>query len=103
MDLLNFYLLAGLVTHKVVGEVMKGHQRQPLRIRIFAGSWIGRLARLAKVWILVVLLAQTLLGDVLPISQHPGSLRALGAALFYSGFTGCRLGASASGRQLDRY
>ena len=63
MDLLNFYLLAGLVTHKVVGEVMKGHQRQPLRIRIFAGSWIGRLARLAKVCILVAVATRVRLGD----------------------------------------
>ena len=85
MDLLHFYLLAGLVAHKVVWEVMKRHQKQPLRIRIFAGSWIVRLARLAKVCILVGLLAQTLLGDVLPISQHPGSLRVFGAALYTVG------------------
>ena len=59
MDLLHFYLLAGLVAHKVVWEVMKRHQKQPLRIRIFAGSWIVRLARLAKICILLALLAQT--------------------------------------------
>ena len=85
MDLLHFYLLAGLVAHKVVWEVMKRHQKQPLRIRIFAGSWIVRLARLAKICILLALLAQTLLGDILPIAPHPDRLRALGVALFTVG------------------
>ena len=85
MDLLHFYLLAGLVAHKVVWEVMKRHQERSLRIRIFAGPWIVRLARLAKVCILFALLAQTLLDDILPITQHPGLLRALGVALFTVG------------------
>ncbi len=85
MDLLNFYLLAGLLVHKVVWELMKRHQRQPLRIRIFAGSWIIRVARLAKIGILIALVAQTLLDDIFPISQHPGPLRALGVALFTVG------------------
>ncbi len=85
MDLLHFYLLAGLVAHKVVWEVMKRHQKQPLRIRILSGSWIVRLARLAKVCILLALLAQTLLDDILPIARHPNLLRALGIALFTVG------------------
>ena len=85
MDLLHFYLLAGLVAHKVVWEVMKRRQKQPLRIRIFAGSWIVRLAGLAKICILFALLAQTLLDDILPIAQHPSLLGALGVALFTVG------------------
>lgn len=77
-------LLSGLVLHKLVWETMKrlspgsGNPKRnvPLKVRLVKGVKIG---------ILLAICAQTLLPDILPISQQPENLRITGLAIFITG------------------
>ena len=81
MDLLRVYFLAGLVAHKAVWEYMKVGRV----VRKTATPPGVLLVKIAKLGILAAILAQCLVGDVLPISQDPFALRVWGGALFTVG------------------
>lgn len=77
---LRAYLLAGLVVHKLVWEV--------LRRRTASGPAVTaplRPIKLVKIALLVAFLAQTVLPPVLPISAEPGFQVVLGTLLFTLG------------------
>lgn len=83
MDWLRLYLLAGLLLHKAVWEILKRRSPtppastpQPLRLR---------LVKAVKIAILLGIVAQTLLPDILPISQAPHQLRLMGTLLYTAG------------------
>jgi protein-S-isoprenylcysteine O-methyltransferase Ste14 len=84
MLLLRIYLLAGLVIHKLIWEALKGRQR-----RTNAQSPTGQPARLllvkiVKIGVLLGIAAQTILPDVLPITQD-STLRFVGVAIYTTG------------------
>jgi protein-S-isoprenylcysteine O-methyltransferase Ste14 len=80
---IRIYLLAGLVFHKAVWEIMKAKQgappakaAPPLKVRLL--SWI-------KIAILVGIVAQTLIPEVLPIAADADQIRAIGVAIYTLG------------------
>jgi protein-S-isoprenylcysteine O-methyltransferase Ste14 len=85
MDLLRIYLLAGLVAHKVVWEILKlrnpeGRARKrsnhPLHLT---------LVKAVKVGILLGLVVQTFVGEVLPIIGDATTSRVVGIGLYTLG------------------
>jgi protein-S-isoprenylcysteine O-methyltransferase Ste14 len=84
MNGLRIYLLAGLLTHKFVWEILKrrdrlpygSRERKPLRVR---------LVKAVKVAILLGIVAQTFLPEVLPIAADPPGLVWAGTAIFTAG------------------
>jgi protein-S-isoprenylcysteine O-methyltransferase Ste14 len=87
--LLKLYLLAGLVTHKVVWEVLK--RKQPLGPTSQQTSaktsepFQMKAVKAVKVAILLGIAVQTLLLDILPISNEPSLLRLAGTLIFTAG------------------
>lgn len=79
MDFLRLYLLAGLVLHKLVWEIMKrkapGGARGPAAVRAV------KLAMLAGI------VAQTLMPDVLPIAAGPAAWRLAGVVIYTAGLS----------------
>lgn len=86
MILLRLYLLAGLIAHKAVWEILKRRKApsaekpapkpQPLTVQ---------LVKTVKVGILLGIVAQTMLPEILPISPEPFSLRVAGIAIYTAG------------------
>ena len=85
LDPIRLYLLAGLVFHKLVWEVLKRRPGGPDE-RMFA-PWpiLLKLLKAAKVGFLLGLAAQTLLPDLLPIAKDPRALRLGGTVAFTAG------------------
>lgn len=85
MTWLRLYLFAGLVAHKAVWEVLK--RRLPPERRKKRGTLplIARLAKVAKVILLLGFLAQPFLPTVLPITAHPFVLELIGGLLYSVG------------------
>jgi protein-S-isoprenylcysteine O-methyltransferase Ste14 len=77
MDFLRLYLLAGLVFHKLVWEIMKrgaaSRPRGPAAVRA------------VKLAILAGIVVQACIPDVLPIAGDPAALRIAGAAIYTAG------------------
>jgi len=85
MDPIRIVLVAGMMVHKAVWEVMK--RTQPVRA---SGPDTGagtskRVLKLVKVGVLVFLVVQALALDLLPIRGAPVWLRWLGLGLFVLG------------------
>lgn len=86
MIFLRLYLLAGLIAHKAVWEILKRRKApsterpapkaQPLAVQLVKG---------VKVAILLGIVAQTMLPEILPISQEPFLLRVAGVAIYTAG------------------
>jgi protein-S-isoprenylcysteine O-methyltransferase Ste14 len=83
--LLRAYLLAGLVGHKVVWEILKRRQGLASGGPTPSRSVLATLLKAAKVAILAFLVAQTLLPEVLPILEDATPLRILGVPLYTLG------------------
>ncbi len=83
MFLLRVYLLAGLLTHKAIWELLKrrsGTEREP------ASGMALKLVKVLKLGILLGIVAQTLLPmDVLPIAREALLIRVIGAAIYTVG------------------
>lgn len=84
MLFLRIYLLAGLVGHKLVWQLMKrtqgrnNHRSEGIK---------PKLAKAIKIIILVGIVIQTQLPDVLPISTEPYYLRLVGVLIYSAGLT----------------
>jgi protein-S-isoprenylcysteine O-methyltransferase Ste14 len=80
---IRIYLLAGLLVHKAVWEILKvrhnGAAQKPVR------SLKVRLLSAIKVTILLGIIGQTFLPEILPISNAPSGLRAVGLVLYTAG------------------
>lgn len=88
MEPLRIYLLAGLLVHKAVWEVMKRNTtktKNPPNLK-------SKLVKAVKIGILLGIVVQTLVEDVLPIAQDPASLRILGALIYSAGLAVALLG-----------
>jgi len=92
MELLRYYLLVGLVTHKVVWEVLKRQQGRASTERRPSRSFRLTLVKAAKISVFLGIVAQTVVADVLPITQDSFTLRILGAAVYTVGLLVAILG-----------
>jgi len=80
----RLYLLAGLVAHKLLWEILK-RRLPPAAAR--AEPVVARVAFLkgVKLVILLGVVAQTMLPDLLPITQRPGGVRVVGGVIYTTG------------------
>lgn len=92
MDPLRLYLLAGLVAHKLVWEVLKRRQRGAGAPPQTPPSPVAVLLKGLKLAILGVLVVQTLTSEILPITVDPAALRMTGAVVFTAGLLMAVLG-----------
>lgn len=82
MLILRFYLLLGLVVHKVVWEILRlKHSDQPIETRSAKLSAV----KAVKIAILVGVAIQTMLPEVLPIMTDPTPLRITGTTIYTLG------------------
>ncbi len=85
MNLLRVYLLAGLIVHKIVWEILKWRRARSSSAGRVAGSVRQMVVKAVKVGILLGIAVQTMLPDVLPIAQDPSTIRVIGAAIYTAG------------------
>ena len=85
MSGLRLYLLAGLILHKMIWEVLKRQQRLTLAEAQATPSVRVKLTRALKMAILLGIVMQTVITDVLPITSEPFILRTLGVLLYTLG------------------
>ena len=90
-------LLAGLVLHKAVWELMKRGRPTSHRRASPAGP-VLRLIKLTKIGVLGFLVIQTLFLSVLPISNEPRDIQAVGLLLFAIGLSVALAGRIALGK-----
>jgi len=84
--ILKFYLLAGLVFHKVLWETMKRRQGGAQPASPGNLPLVTQLVKFVKLLILAAIIAQTVLPmDILPVSADPLALRLTGVAVFSLG------------------
>jgi protein-S-isoprenylcysteine O-methyltransferase Ste14 len=84
--ILKIYLLAGLVFHKALWEILKRRHGGADTASDAATSPVTRLIKLVKLMILAAILVQTILPtDILPISTDPAALRLTGLVIFTLG------------------
>ena len=83
MMLLRLYLLAGLIIHKVVWEVLrkKSTEAKPVEPQSLTLTAI----KLLKIAILIGVCVQTFLPEILPISQNPFGLMLSGTIIYTLG------------------
>lgn len=82
---LRLYLLAGLVLHKMVWEVLKRARRHDLAAEPPRPSVTTRVLKGVKIAMLAGLLTQTMVPEMLPITGDPATLRVVGAAVYTLG------------------
>jgi protein-S-isoprenylcysteine O-methyltransferase Ste14 len=94
MLVLRIYLLSGLLAHKAVWEILKRRQKggianfestfrkaeKPSRREVLISA-----VKAVKIAILLAIAVQTLLPDILPISQEPMLLRIAGTLIYSAG------------------
>lgn len=91
--ILRIYLLAGLVFHKAVWEVLKRRQGGGPAASPEPLTWSFRtFTKLVKIGILAGILAQTVLPEILPVGGDPAPRRAIGAGLYTLGLAIAVLG-----------
>jgi protein-S-isoprenylcysteine O-methyltransferase Ste14 len=83
--ILKIYLLAGLIFHKALWEILKRRQGGAETASETTTSPGNRLVKLVKLMILAAIIAQTVLPDFLPISDEPLMLRLTGLCIFTLG------------------
>lgn len=86
MILLRIYLLAGLIAHKVVWELLKGRAGSRRAAKKRAGQPLTlTFIKAVKIAILLGVMIQTLLPDVFPIMSQAFTLRLIGASVYTAG------------------
>jgi protein-S-isoprenylcysteine O-methyltransferase Ste14 len=85
MILLRCYLLAGLIVHKVVWELLKRRQ-SPVSSEQHSAQSLGlKFVKAVKIGILLGIIVQTLVRDVLPITDAPFIIRFVGVLIYSLG------------------
>ncbi len=82
---LRFYILAGLIIHKLLWEVLKRKQVGPIAPPRQSRSVLGFAVRAVKISILLGILVQTMLPDLLPIAREASAVRIAGVIIFTTG------------------
>lgn len=84
MTWLRIYLLSGLIVHKLLWELLK--RGQAAKSRTTQGRSLSVIAiKAVKIGILIGIAFQTMLPDVLPITQDAETLRIIGFVIFTTG------------------
>jgi protein-S-isoprenylcysteine O-methyltransferase Ste14 len=83
LSAIRFYLLGGLILHKLVWEVLKRRGPQPARKPNL--SLKSRILSVVKMIILAGIIVQTLIPPVAPISSDPQILQTVGLAIYTAG------------------
>jgi protein-S-isoprenylcysteine O-methyltransferase Ste14 len=96
MDILRLILFAGLLFHKLVWEVLKVNA--PVATKPVSMSLPKRLVKYAKIGVLLFLIVQTLFLDVLPLTNEPSVLRAVGTSIFFLGLAIAVIGRAQLGK-----
>lgn len=82
MIFLRIYLLLGLVIHKAVWELLRKKSeekpKEPLSLKLTA-------VKAVKIAVLLGVVVQTMLPDILPISDEPFLIRAFGTSIYTLG------------------
>lgn len=92
MMLLRCYLLVGLVTHKVVWEMLKQRRSHASIEKPPPPSICVILIKAMKIMILLGIVVQTIVSDVLPITPDSIGLRIVGTAFYTVGLLVAILG-----------
>ena len=92
MFLFHLYLLTGLITHKVIWEVLKYRQGEKDNYSAPTLSVQVLLARIVKSVILVLIIIQCFVPDVLPINTKPFMLQIIGGLIYSIGLSLAILG-----------
>jgi len=85
MILFRAYLLAGLVAHKVVWEILKRRQGGSAGVQPKPSSWSPLLVKTAKTGVLLGILLQTVTPEIFPITSDPTGLRVVGVSVYTLG------------------
>jgi protein-S-isoprenylcysteine O-methyltransferase Ste14 len=85
MIILRVYLLTGLLLHKLVWEILKRRQDSKTAERRPPQPVSLVLVKAVKIAILFGIMAQTVLPEILPITDDPFALRIVGVLLYTSG------------------
>jgi protein-S-isoprenylcysteine O-methyltransferase Ste14 len=85
MTLLKIYLIAGLIFHKLLWEVLKRKPHQSSSLATRKPTVFVLAVKAVKIGILLGIAAQTMLADLLPITDDAGALRIIGFAVFTTG------------------
>ncbi len=92
MIFVRLYLLAGLIAHKLVWELLKRRQASGGEAAVRAVSAFQRLLKMIKTAILAGIVAQTLLPEILPVLAEPRRLRIIGVLTYTLGLAVAVLG-----------
>ncbi|MDH5513821.1 MAG: isoprenylcysteine carboxylmethyltransferase family protein [Gammaproteobacteria bacterium] len=82
--ILKVYLLTGLIFHKALWEVMKRRQNAG-QAKGKPASLTSQIIKLVKLMVLAGIVIQTILPDILPISNDPQTIRLTGLFIFTLG------------------
>lgn len=82
---LRIYLLAGLIAHKAVWEVLKRKQKPASETGRKKGSVRLAAIKAAKITILLGIVAQTMAPDVLPLTTEPFIIQVVGTVVYSLG------------------
>lgn len=82
--ILKVYLLTGLIFHKALWEVMKRRQNAG-QAKGKPASLTSQIIKLVKLMVLAGIVIQTILPDILPISNDPQTIRLTGLFVFTLG------------------
>lgn len=85
MTWLRIYLLAGLIIHKLLWEVLKRNQVRPKARPREARTVFELTIKGAKICVLLGIAVQAMLPDLLPIAQAATTVRIAGVTIFTTG------------------
>ena len=87
MIILRIYLLTGLLMHKLVWEILKRNPDRETAERVAPQPIAVVLVKAVKIVILIGIMVQTVLPEILPITNDASGLRIVGVLLYTSGLT----------------
>jgi protein-S-isoprenylcysteine O-methyltransferase Ste14 len=97
--LLRIVLFLGMISHKLVWEILKRDKNAPPQAsQKPSGFGLKSIVKLGKSLVLLFLVTQTLFLNVLPISAQPGAIRIVGIAIYFLGLATAVVGRIQLGR-----
>lgn len=85
MDNLRIFLLMGLLTHKLIWEILKRKKHSQVDQQKLHVDLKKRIIKFGKLSFLILLIIQTLFLNVLPISNHTAFMKFIGTGFYLIG------------------
>jgi protein-S-isoprenylcysteine O-methyltransferase Ste14 len=99
VDLLRIILFLGMLSHKLVWEILKrGEGVPPQAVQKPSGFGLKSIVKLGKSLALLFLVVQTLFLNVFPISEQPSLFRFVGTVVYFLGLSTAIVGRIQLGR-----